>query len=89
MNRGEFRTIADFVRRVEEIDKTPALFDDIAAEPLLTRAPSLDGPIEFLAQAARQILDFVAAACFRTGVRPSRRASAIGFCRNGRGAPPC
>lgn len=57
VNRAEFRTIADFARHVGEIDKSPALFDAIAAEPLLIRRPSLDEPVEFLARAARKIVD--------------------------------
>jgi hypothetical protein len=57
INRIDFPSLADFVRHVAEVERSPGMFDAIAAEPLLTKRPSLDGPVAFLAEVARRIVD--------------------------------
>src|SRR6185312_13316509 len=47
INRIDFPSLADFTRHVAEVERSPVLFDALAAEPLLTRRPSLDEPIAF------------------------------------------
>ena len=56
-NRADFRSLAEFAAYVGAIDKTPMHFDAIINEPFLTRRPSLDQAVDFMARTARRIVD--------------------------------
>ena len=51
INRIDFPSLEAFADRVAEVESTPGLWEEIAAEPLLLEPPSLQGTIDFLRQA--------------------------------------
>ena len=51
INRIDFPSMEAFVDRVAEVNASPALWDEIHAQPLLLQPPSLDGVIRFLRDA--------------------------------------
>lgn len=51
INRVDFPSLEDFAERVAEVETTPGLWEEIAAEPLLLQPPTLDGVIQFLRDA--------------------------------------
>ena len=51
INRIDFPSMEAFVDRVAEVNASPALWEQIHAEPLLLERPRLEGVIDFLQQA--------------------------------------